>query len=75
MDLVYPSVCGNANTYIIIYFFNITLQLAEALLEKETLNYDEVVNLIGPPAFDASKRTVEPVEFEQSLKNLSEDPK
>ncbi|KAM7346789.1 SPG7 matrix AAA peptidase subunit, paraplegin [Cochliomyia hominivorax] len=50
-------------------------KLAEALLEKETLNYEEVVNLIGPPTFDASKRTVEPVEFEQTLKNLSEDTK
>uniref|UniRef100_A0A1I8PDJ0 AAA+ ATPase domain-containing protein n=1 Tax=Stomoxys calcitrans TaxID=35570 RepID=A0A1I8PDJ0_STOCA len=50
-------------------------KLAEALLEKETLNYEEVVNLIGPPAFDASKRTVEPVEFEQTLKDLSQDTK
>ncbi|XP_023298532.2 paraplegin [Lucilia cuprina] len=50
-------------------------KLAEALLEKETLNYEEVVNLIGPPPFDVSKRTIEPVEFEQTLKNLSEDVK
>ncbi|XP_073835026.1 SPG7 matrix AAA peptidase subunit, paraplegin [Musca autumnalis] len=50
-------------------------KLAEALLEKETLNYDEVVNLIGPPAYDATNRTIEPVEFEQTLKNLSDDKK
>ncbi|XP_058983737.1 paraplegin-like [Musca domestica] len=50
-------------------------KLAEALLEKETLNYDEVVNLIGPPAYDSTNRTIEPVEFEQTLKNLSEDKK
>ncbi|TMW49526.1 hypothetical protein DOY81_005389 [Sarcophaga bullata] len=50
-------------------------KLAEALLEKETLNYEEVVNLIGPPSFDISNRTVEPVEFEQTLKNLSNDTK
>lgn len=46
-----------------------------ALLQRETLNYDEVVDLIGPPAFDVSRRKVEPVEFEQTLKNLSSDPK
>lgn len=47
-------------------------KLAEALLEKETLNYEEVVDLIGPPPFEVSNRAVEPVEFEQSLKNLSD---
>lgn len=46
--------------------------LAEALLEKETLNYDEVVDLIGPPKYDAAKRKIDPIEFEQSLKNLSQ---
>ncbi|KAH8387580.1 hypothetical protein KR093_008062, partial [Drosophila rubida] len=48
-------------------------KLAEALLDKETLDYDEVVSLIGPPPFDPAKRQVEAVEFEQSLKNLSTD--
>ncbi|ALC49898.1 CG2658 [Drosophila busckii] len=48
-------------------------KLAEALLEKETLDYDEVVSIIGPPPFDPAKRQVEAVEFEQSLKNLSTD--
>jgi len=31
------------------------LQLAEALLDKETLDYDEVVNLIGPSPFDPAQ--------------------
>lgn len=46
------------------------IKLSEALLEKETLNYDEVVALIGPPRFDAAKRTIEPVEYEENLKKL-----
>ncbi|TDG41839.1 hypothetical protein AWZ03_011729 [Drosophila navojoa] len=48
-------------------------KLAEALLDKETLDYDEVVNLIGPPPFDPTKRQVDSVEFEQTLKNLGTD--
>ncbi|XP_020281694.1 paraplegin isoform X2 [Pseudomyrmex gracilis] len=39
--------------------------LAEALLEKETLTYDDVEKLIGPPPF-GKKRLVEPAEFEKS---------
>lgn len=46
-------------------------QLAETLLKKETLNYDEVVALIGPPLHDATTRKIETVEFEQSLNELS----
>ncbi|KAL1376766.1 hypothetical protein pipiens_016701 [Culex pipiens pipiens] len=45
--------------------------LAEALLDKETPNYDQVVELIGPPAYDDAKRKIEPVEFEDSLKKLA----
>ncbi|KAH8261939.1 hypothetical protein KR026_006352 [Drosophila bipectinata] len=45
-------------------------KLAEALLEKETLDYDEVVELIGPPPHEIGRRQVDSVEFEQSLKNL-----
>lgn len=40
-------------------------QLAEALLERETLTYDDVEKLIGPPPF-GKKRLVEPAEFEES---------
>lgn len=47
------------------------LQLAEALLEKETLNYEEVVELIGPPKYESAKRRIDPLEFEDSLKTLS----
>lgn len=45
--------------------------LAEALLKQETLNYDQVVALIGPPKYDDAKRKIEPVEFEDSLTKLS----
>ncbi|EGI70404.1 Paraplegin, partial [Acromyrmex echinatior] len=39
--------------------------LAEALLKKETLFYDDVEKLIGPPPY-GKKRLVEPAEFENS---------
>lgn len=52
---------------------NFILQLAEALLEKETLNYDQVVELIGAPTHEAAKRRIDPIEFENSIKNLSTD--
>ncbi|XP_014474861.1 PREDICTED: paraplegin [Dinoponera quadriceps] len=39
--------------------------LAQALLEKETLTYDDVEKLIGPPPY-GKKRLVEPAEFEKS---------
>uniref|UniRef100_A0A182NVI8 AAA+ ATPase domain-containing protein n=1 Tax=Anopheles dirus TaxID=7168 RepID=A0A182NVI8_9DIPT len=48
-------------------------RLAEALLEKETLNYDQVVELIGPPRYEDAKRKIEPVEFEDSLKRLAQN--
>uniref|UniRef100_A0A182LX52 AAA+ ATPase domain-containing protein n=1 Tax=Anopheles culicifacies TaxID=139723 RepID=A0A182LX52_9DIPT len=48
-------------------------RLAEALLEKETLNYDQVVELIGPPSYDDAKRKIEPVDFEDSLKRLAQN--
>uniref|UniRef100_A0A182P7N0 AAA+ ATPase domain-containing protein n=1 Tax=Anopheles epiroticus TaxID=199890 RepID=A0A182P7N0_9DIPT len=48
-------------------------RLAEALLEKETLNYDQVVELIGPPQYDDARRKIEPVEFEDSLKRLAQN--
>lgn len=45
--------------------------LAEALLQKETLNYDQVVELIGPPKYESATRQMDPADFEHSLKNLS----
>ncbi|XP_011148234.2 paraplegin isoform X2 [Harpegnathos saltator] len=39
--------------------------LAGALLERETLTYDDVENLIGPPPY-GKKRLIEPAEFEES---------
>jgi spastic paraplegia 7 len=42
------------------------------LLVKETLNYDEVVELIGLPLHDAAKKKIDPVEFEDSLNSMSE---
>lgn len=48
------------------------IKLSEALLDKETLNYDDVVALIGPPKYDAALRKIEPVEFDDNLKKLEE---
>ncbi|PSN48736.1 Paraplegin [Blattella germanica] len=43
-----------------------TEQLAETLLKKETLNYDDVEKLIGPPPY-GKKRLIAPAEFEDSV--------
>lgn len=48
----------------------IFLQISGNLLKKETLNYDDVEKLIGPP-LHGKKRLIDPVEFEASLKDLS----
>lgn len=48
------------------------ITLAEALLKNETLNYEQVVALIGPPKYDAAKRKIDPIEFDQSLNTLTE---
>merc|ERR1719462_325307 len=45
--------------------------LAQRLLEVETLNYADVVELIGPPPH-GKKHLVSPVEYEQGLKQQSE---
>ncbi len=44
--------------------------MAEALLEKETLNYDDVEQLIGPPPH-GKKHLVSPVDFEKNLEKQS----
>jgi spastic paraplegia protein 7 len=48
--------------------------LAETLLKKETLNYDDVEKLIGPPPF-GKKRLIGPEEFEQSVNKAAEEEK
>lgn len=49
-----------------IYFL---FQLAEELLKKETLNFNEVQAILGPPPFP-QKKFIDPIEFENSLRNL-----
>ncbi|BES87917.1 spastic paraplegia 7 [Nesidiocoris tenuis] len=46
-------------------------KLAEELMIKETLNYQDVEQLIGPPAGGADRLT-DPVEFEASLNSIVE---
>ncbi|XP_071050116.1 mitochondrial inner membrane m-AAA protease component paraplegin [Onthophagus taurus] len=46
--------------------------LAEELLKKETLNYDDVEALIGPPPH-GKKRLIEPAEFEESVRKEAGD--
>lgn len=46
--------------------------LAETLLKKETLNYDDVEKLIGPP-LHGKKRLIEPMEFETSVNQPSSE--
>lgn len=46
-------------------------KLADQLMVKETLSFNDVENLIGPPCGDASRLT-DPVEFEASLNNIVE---
>ena len=46
--------------------FGTIIQLAEALLEKETLNYVDVEALIGPPPH-GNKNLIEPLQFESEI--------
>ncbi|CAH0684784.1 unnamed protein product [Chilo suppressalis] len=43
--------------------------LSEELLKKETLNYQQVEAILGPPPFPR-KKLIDPIEFENSLRNL-----
>jgi len=45
--------------------------MAQALLKKETLNYDDVEALLGPPPF-GKKHLVSPVDYENQLKKQAE---
>ncbi|XP_056643048.1 paraplegin [Diorhabda sublineata] len=47
-------------------------KLAETLIVKETLNYDDVEKLLGPPPF-GEKKLIEPAEFEESLRKDAGD--
>lgn len=44
-------------------------KLAETLLQKETLTYDDIEKLIGPPPH-GKKRFVEPADFESSISDF-----
>ncbi|XP_026742388.1 paraplegin [Trichoplusia ni] len=44
-------------------------RLAEELLKRETLNFKDVELILGPPPYPR-KKFIDPVEFENSLKNL-----
>ncbi|CAH1169614.1 unnamed protein product [Phaedon cochleariae] len=46
--------------------------LAETLIVKETLNYDDVENLLGPPPF-GKKSLIDPAEFEENIRKDSGD--
>ncbi|KAL1455973.1 hypothetical protein WDU94_000733 [Cyamophila willieti] len=46
--------------------------VAQELLKKETLNYDDVVTLIGPPPH-GKKKLIAPVEFEASVQVKPDD--
>ena len=60
--------CNTWRLYCILRHTNsvVVFQLAETLLKKETLNYDDVEKLIGPPPF-GKKTLIGPAEFEESV--------
>ncbi|KAG5887067.1 hypothetical protein JTB14_002116 [Gonioctena quinquepunctata] len=49
-------------------------KLAETLIKKETLNYDDVEKLLGPPPF-GEKKLIDPAEFEENLRKDAGDHK
>lgn len=48
--------------------------MAETLLKKETLNYEDVENLLGPPPY-GGKRLIDPAEFEENVRKDAGDYK
>ncbi|KAF7273513.1 hypothetical protein GWI33_013781 [Rhynchophorus ferrugineus] len=48
--------------------------LAENLLQKETLNYDDVEKLLGPPPY-GKKNLIDPADFEESIRKEAGDVK
>ncbi|KPI92022.1 Paraplegin [Papilio xuthus] len=47
------------------------INLAEELLKKETLSFEDVKAILGPPPFPR-KKFIDPVEFENNLKSLEQ---
>lgn len=47
--------------------------MAENLLKRETLNYKDIEQLIGPPPF-GKKRLIDPSDFEHTLRKEGEPP-
>lgn len=47
-------------------------QIAETLIKKETLNYDDIEALIGPPPF-GKKRLIDPADFEELVRKDAGD--
>lgn len=46
--------------------------MAETLLKRETLNYEDVEGLLGPPPY-GRKRLIEPAEFEENVRKDAGD--
>lgn len=55
------------------FYLSVPTQLAETLLKKETLTYEDVVGLIGPPPF-GKKNLIDPADYETSVKVPSSPP-
>ncbi|KAJ8924721.1 hypothetical protein NQ315_000873 [Exocentrus adspersus] len=50
------------------------VELAETLYKKETLNYDDVEKLLGPPPY-GNKKFIDPAEFEENVRKDAGDYK
>ncbi|KAJ8977741.1 hypothetical protein NQ317_005730 [Molorchus minor] len=48
------------------------IQLAETLIKKETLNYDDVEVILGPPPYN-NKKFIDPAEFEENVRKDAGD--
>lgn len=55
-------------------YFLFCFQLAETLFKKETLNYDDVEKLLGPPPH-GKKKLIDPAEFEENVRKDAGDYK
>ena len=57
--------------YLLLEHKELLEKMAVELLERETLNYDDVEQLIGPPPH-GKKHLISPVEYENSIRRQSE---